>query len=170
MLELGGVAVSGGWVSFFSIICRFLLAFSAALILVATTGLNAICASLTRLGLPRVLTALMVMLYRYIFLLGQEANRMKRAHDLRAVNDQGVDLRTYGSLASLLLLRAYARGERIHAAMLCRGFDGEMPMTAISRFSIGSAIFLIAWLAYFAAMRFLPLPRHLGEAFLEAAR
>ncbi len=169
MLQVGGTAISGGWLSFASIFCRFLLAVSTAFVLVATTGFNVICSSLARLGLPRLLTAQMLMLYRYIFLLSHEANRMRRAYDLRAVDGRRMAIRAYSSLISLLLLRAYARGERIHVAMLCRGFDGEMPMPAqASHFSLGSAIFLIASLVYFGGMRFWPLSRYLGEALLGA--
>ena len=44
MAHLGPLAISGGWVSFASIMLRFVLTVSAALILVAVTGFHQVCA------------------------------------------------------------------------------------------------------------------------------
>ena len=52
LVHLGPLAISGGWVSFASIMIRFMLTVSAALILIAATGLNAVCLGLEKLGAP----------------------------------------------------------------------------------------------------------------------
>lgn len=74
-LHLGPTGVSGGWISFASITVRFFLTVSAALILIASTGFNAVCPALERIGIPQVFVVQLLFLYRYIFVLMDEAAR-----------------------------------------------------------------------------------------------
>jgi cobalt/nickel transport system permease protein len=166
VMRCGDTEISGGWVSFASILLRFILTVSAAFILIATTGFNTICTALEHLGAPRLLVAQFLLLYRYLFLLSQEAGRMKRAHSLRALTDGGIPIRVWSSLTGHLLLRAYDRGHRIHSAMLCRGFTGEMPTLRALHFTWSDAIFVIGWLAFFALARFGDLPQRIGDLLL----
>ena len=125
-LYLGPVAVSGGWLSFVSILLRFGLTVSAMLILIATTGFNAVCMALEKMGMPKIFAVQLLLLYRYIFVLMAEAQRLQRARALRSFGLRGTDMRTFGHLIGGLLLRTLDRGQRIHQAMLCRGFDGTI--------------------------------------------
>ena len=122
----GGVAISVGWVSFASILLRFALTVSAALLLVAGTGMHPLCAALGRLGVPRVFTVQLLFLHRYIFVLAGEADA--HGHRARAARRRARAhaLAVYASLLGHLLLRAFERARRIHLAMLARGFDGEL--------------------------------------------
>jgi len=126
VVHWGSWAVTGGWLSFFSILIRFALTVSAALVLLACTGYVSVCAALDRFGAPRLLTMQFLMLYRFIFILSDEASRMVRAHGLRSEGGRKPTLGVWGSLAGHLLLRAYDRGLRVHRAMLARGFDGTL--------------------------------------------
>jgi cobalt/nickel transport system permease protein len=54
LVSLGGIEISGGWVSFVSILIRFVLTVGAALTLIAVTGFNTVCMALDKLGTPRV--------------------------------------------------------------------------------------------------------------------
>ncbi|MFH0937660.1 MAG: cobalt ECF transporter T component CbiQ [Planctomycetota bacterium] len=166
MIRFGTIDISGGWVSFASIIFRFVLTVSAAMILIATTGFNTICMALERLGVPRLMVTQFLLLYRYLFLLSQEAGRMTRAYSLRAVAGRGLPIRIWGSLVGHLLLRAYNRGQRIHCAMLCRGFTGDMPARQTLQFTAVDAIFIIGWLAFFALARFGDLPQRIGDLLM----
>ena len=69
LLHLGPLGISGGWVSFASIMLRFVLTVSAAFILIAGTGLNAVCLALEKLGAPNSFAVQLLFLYRYIFVL-----------------------------------------------------------------------------------------------------
>lgn len=166
VMRCGGADISGGWISFVSILFRFVLTVSAAFILIATTGFNTICTALERLGAPRLLVTQFLLLYRYLFLLTHEAGRMKRAHSLRATTGSGIPIRVWSSLTGHLLLRAHDRGQRIHSAMLCRGFDGEVPVLRAMRFTFADTLFVIGWLAYFAVARFGGLPERIGELLM----
>ena len=115
-----------GWVSYVSIMLRFMLTTAAALVLICTTGMNSVCMAIERLGAPDVFATQLLFLYRYIFVLAEEVLTMSRARSLRSFGSRGMGFRVYGQILGQLLLRTYARAQRIYNAMLCRGFDGHV--------------------------------------------
>lgn len=158
-----GIDLSGGWISLASILFRFLLTVSAVLILMATTGLPRLASAFAQMGVPRILVTQVLMLYRYLSLLPREAARMTRAHSLRALSGRRMPIRVWGSLAGNLLLRAHDRGHRIHAAMLCRGFTGEMPGCRSFQLSRTDILFLLFWAGFFFFVRWSLLVERTGE-------
>lgn len=167
--HLGPYAVTGGWLSFASILIRFVLTASAVLLLLASTGYVAVCAALGRLGAPRLLTMQFLMLYRFIFILADEASRMVRAHSLRSPDDSGTPLRVWGSLAGNLLLRAYDRGIRVHTAMLARGFDGTLHPLHMFRWSAADTLFAAGSCAFLILARHGHLATRMGRWMMELA-
>lgn len=170
MLHLGGVAVSGGWISFFSIMLRFVLTAFAALVLIATTSLAGVCAALERMGMPDVLSTQLMLLYRNIFLLGEETMRMARARALRSFEGRGMGWRVYAQMLGSLLLRTVARAQRIHHAMLARGFDGSVRIVRTLRFTRRDAVFTVGWSLAFVLMRVVNVPVFLGELLIGMGR
>lgn len=126
-LELFGVTISGGWLSLASILIRAVLTVAAALILIACLGMPRLCAGLDRLGVPRALTTQLLFMHRYIVVLGGELGRMSLARELRSQSAAALPLGVYGAMLGHLLLRTLERAQRIHQAMLSRGYDGQMP-------------------------------------------
>lgn len=163
LLYLGNLVVSAGWVSCLSIVERFVFAVAAVLLLVATTGLDAMAAAFGRLGLPRVFVTQILLLHRYGFVLAAEASRMLRAHALRVPAHPRPTLRTMRSLLGELLVRSLARAERVHLAMLCRGFDGELRRTSPMRLRLRDAVFVAGSGAFFLLVRMVNVPRWLGS-------
>lgn len=155
VLHVGGVGVSGGWLSFVSILLRFALTVGALVLLVATTGVPALGRAAEKLGAPRLFVMQILGLYRYLFLLVDEAQRTLRAYRLRSAHGRAPAWRVFAQILGQLLLRAMARARRVYEAMLCRGFDGELRLLGTLRFTAGDWLFLIAWIAVFAALRFL---------------
>jgi cobalt/nickel transport system permease protein len=164
LMQLGDRGISGGWVSFVSILLRFVLTVGAALILIAVTGFNAVCAALEKLGVPRVFTVQLMFLYRYLFVLVDEASRLVRARSLRAVGSGAGGLKAFGSMVGHLLLRTMDRAQRIYLAMCCRGFDGEIHTTTALKFGPAEIGFVCGWLAFFITTRFFNIPALLGAA------
>jgi cobalt/nickel transport system permease protein len=163
LLEIGGVGISGGWVSFASILLRFSLTVSAALALIGVTGFATVCMALGRMGLPRAFSIQLLFLYRYLFVLTEEGLRMSRARSLRSFKGRGLGFAVYGSMLGQLLLRTMDRAQRIHRAMLCRGFDGELRLSRNLAFTARDLAFVAGWLAYFALVRSVNLPQLLGR-------
>jgi cobalt/nickel transport system permease protein len=164
LVQLGTIGISGGWISFASIMLRFLLTVSAALILIASTGFNAVCLALEKMGTPRSFVVQLLFLYRYIFVLTDEASRMVRARSLRAFGGNGMGIRVFGSMIGHLLLRTLDRAQRIHLAMLCRGFDGEIRIARALDFSGRDALFCLGWCGVFIIMRLYNIPELIGNA------
>lgn len=162
MAIAGDASLAAGWVSFASILVRFALTVSAALAVIAGTGMHALCAGLAALGTPRVFTAQLLFLWRYAFVLGGEGARMATAREARGGRGSPT-LAVYGSLAGHLLLRAFERAERIHRAMLARGFDGEIRSLRALRWTNRDTAFVAGWVAFFAIARAFDLPLALGR-------
>lgn len=162
VMHLGGVAISGGLVSFASIMVKYVLTVSAGLTLVACTGFDSICSALTRMGVPSAFAVQLLFVYRYIFVLGEEAARMSRARALRSFGDRGMGIGVYASMLGQLLIRTMDRAQRIHLAMLCRGFDGEIRHVLPSKARFGDLIFLAGWIGLFILLRLYDFPAWLG--------
>ena len=170
LINLGGTGISGGWVSFASVLIRFSLTVGAALVLIAVTGFNAVCTALEKLGTPKAFVVQLMFLYRYMFVLVDEASRMVRARSLPSFGSKGSGIHTYGSLVGHLLLRTMDRAQRIHLAMCCRGFEGQiliMKPLKIRPIEIG---FICGWSALFILMRYYNIPLLMGTVITEFFR
>jgi cobalt/nickel transport system permease protein len=163
LMQLGPLDLSGGWVSFASIMIRFTLTVSAALILVASSGFNSVCMALEKLGTPRILAVQLLFLYRYIFVLTDEASRMARARSLRTFDGRGLGFKVFCSMIGQLLLRTLDRAKRVHLAMCCRGFDGEIRATRLLKIRGRDLGFMLGWSGLFILMRLYPLPQWMGS-------
>lgn len=163
LAAIGPLTVAGGWFSFASILLRFVLTVGAALALVACTGMYRLGAGLEGLGVPRVFVVQLLFLYRYLFVVGDEGIKMRRAVALRSAGPHSLRLRVYGSLIGHLLLRSMDRAERVYLAMTARGFDGEIRV--LRRASLGWTdwAFLGGCLVFFAAARAWNLADGLGR-------
>lgn len=152
-IVIGSFVISGGWLSFASIMLRFVLTVGAALTLAACTGMYRLCASLEQMGLPRVFVTQLLLLYRYLFVVTDEGTRMMRSLELRSAGLPSLRLRVYGPLVGHLFLRSMARAERVYRAMVSRGFDGEIKIIRKASFHFADWVFLVGWTAFFVAAR-----------------
>ncbi|MBU0483017.1 MAG: cobalt ECF transporter T component CbiQ [Proteobacteria bacterium] len=163
MIVMGPLAISGGWVSFISILLRFGLTVTAALILIATSSFAGVCLALERLKVPRSFAVQLLFLYRYLFVLIAETRRLLRARTLRSFDGRGLGIKVVGSLIGHLLLRTLNRGRRIYLAMLCRGFDGEIHTMRRLKMTGWDFIFMFGWILFFIVIRNHNLPQLIGN-------
>lgn len=170
MLQLGPLTLSGGWISFVSILIRFSLTVTAALTLIATTSFSGVCMAMERLGCPKIFALQLLFLYRYLFVLIEEATRLVRARALRSFHGRGKGLRVFGSLIGQLLLRSLERAQRIHLAMHCRGFDGEIRMLKPLKTGRREIIFIAGWSLYFLCCRTWNITQLAGSLMLESLK
>ncbi|NVN92240.1 MAG: cobalt ECF transporter T component CbiQ [Desulfuromonadales bacterium] len=167
MVRLGSISISGGWISWASIVVRAVLTVSAALILVSVTGFTAICQALTQMGLPRAFAMQLLFLHRYLFVLIEEAKQVSRARELRSFGRTGLGIRNSGAILGNLLLRTWERAERIHLAMLARGFTGEFHTRKTAGFRGRDLLFLLGWSSVFIALRIWNMSQLLGYLVME---
>jgi cobalt/nickel transport system permease protein len=121
------VAEDGGWLAF-SIVAKATLAVLATGLLAWTTTSPEILRGAERLGLPRQLVAIAGFALRYFTVIAEELRRMRiarvqRGDRARWIWQSRAATRGIGALA----VRTFERGERVHVAMLARGYDGRMP-------------------------------------------
>jgi len=162
LVQLGTLSISAGWISFVSILVRSILTVGAAFILVGVTGFTAVCQALERMGMPQVFAVQLLFLYRYIFVLTEEGGRASRARELRSCGRKGLGIRSFGSLVGHLLLRTWQRAERIHMAMLARGFTGEFHSYRQSSFGKTEIWFVLGWSTLFIMLRTQNVSQFLG--------
>lgn len=99
----------------------------AFMALVATMTVDTLGHTLNRLHLPDKWVHMLLITYRYLFVLEQEYQRLVRAMKIRNFKP-GTNLhsyRTYAYLVGMLFVRASERARRVHSAMICRGFNGR---------------------------------------------
>jgi len=168
ILQIGTLQISGGWVSLLSILLRFLLTVGAALLLLATTGFPAICMAIEKLGAPRIFALQLLMLYRYIFILIEEAIRMLRAYALRSFSGRKMRYHIFRQLLGNLLLRTIDRAQRIHLAMLSRAFTGEIRIVRHYTFGRIEAMYTICLILFFGLLRFVDIAGLLGGFLLRS--
>jgi cobalt/nickel transport system permease protein len=119
---------AGGWEIAFGIVIRATVAFLAALWLVSTTPFDRLLAALSSLGMPRLFTALLAFVFRYLSVLFDELARMRTAQRARTFGTRpaGAGWKNAVQLVGMLMIRALNRAERIHGAMCARGWNGKM--------------------------------------------
>ena len=123
-----------GLVRFVSIVSRSMLSIAAAVLLTATTRFPDVLHALRHLRVPAVLVAIIAFMYRYLFVLVEEVERLLRARAARSGRLPGVRgggsvrwrAAVAGHMAGQLLVRSLDRSDRVYQAMLARGYRGEL--------------------------------------------
>ncbi|MCU0587051.1 MAG: cobalt ECF transporter T component CbiQ [Syntrophobacteraceae bacterium] len=103
--------------------------------LLATAPFSTTIQALARLGLPETIGQMLLLAHRYIYVFQHEAQRMNRGMRARGFRKRfDLDtLRTLGNFLGMLLVRSFERTQRVHDAMLSRGYDGGLPRTIVFR-------------------------------------
>jgi cobalt/nickel transport system permease protein len=141
-----GVLLGGSKEMFLQVTVKMLLCVGAAVWLSGTTPFTQLLEAFRKLKVPPLLTVMLSFMFRYLFVLAEEAVRMSRAYQSRCPRRQTLkDAESVGRLAGALMLRTYNRAERIYLAMLSRGFTGEFRTLSVQKLTFAD----IAFLAFF---------------------
>jgi cobalt/nickel transport system permease protein len=127
--EIAGIELyREGLLAGISIVVKGTLGVLAAVILSTTTTAREILRGLERLKLPAVMVQIASFMLRYVNVISDEMERMKVARESRGFIATGIKhWKVIATSAAALFIRSYERGERVHLAMLSRGFDGNLP-------------------------------------------
>ncbi|TDC52695.1 cobalt ECF transporter T component CbiQ [Actinomadura sp. KC345] len=125
-----GVQVSqGGLWDAWNILAKATLGVVASILLAATTEPRLLLLGIERLRMPPLLTQIAAFMLRYADVVTAELGRMRVARASRGFAARDVRAtRVLARSIGALFLRSYERGERVHLAMLSRGYDGRMPV------------------------------------------
>ncbi|MDE6717017.1 MAG: energy-coupling factor transporter transmembrane protein EcfT [Muribaculaceae bacterium] len=152
--HVGGVSVSRGWVSFLSILLRGLLSLQGVVLMVMSVGFLELFNSLRRLYFPSVLCSQLLLTYRYLSLILEEAISMRRARASRGYGRTSYPIKMWGRFIGQLLIRSSRRAVRIHRAMKARGFDGTLPTGKTRGWCRSDWCLLLSWGSLIAVLRF----------------
>lgn len=130
------VVTTTGAGRFASIAVKSWLSVQAAIVLAGSTPFPDLLLAMRAVGVPRLLVAIFGLMWRYLFVLVDEALRLLRARAARSGQSAQPGLkpggalawraRVAGGMAGSLFLRGFERSDRIYMAMLARGYDGEV--------------------------------------------
>ena len=151
---------------FLSIALKSWLSVQMAIVLAASTTVPDLLGAMRAVRVPRLLVAVIGLMWRYLFVLADEALRLMRARAARSGHAAGSPYRRGGSIrwrarvtggmAGNLFMRSFDRGERIYAAMAARGYDGEVrslpqpPIPGWQRLLLAGGLGVLALLALLA--------------------
>jgi cobalt/nickel transport system permease protein len=117
----------GLWVVTSTILIKNSLALFTMLVLAGTTPLHQLLTAMRKMGVPAVLVATLQFMDRYRHVLMNEIDRMATARRARTFNRRdSLAWSLLTGLIGLLFLRTFERAERVHGAMLARGWDGAI--------------------------------------------
>lgn len=146
-----------GLARFISIALKSWLSVQAAILLASSTHFPELLQAMRAVRIPRLLVAMFGLMWRYLFVLVDEALRLMRARSARSgVSDDphkkvGGSVvwraRVAGGMAGNLFLRGIERSDRTYVAMLSRGYNGEVRALPLSALTRGS--WLALWLGLF---------------------
>ena len=121
-----------GLIRFASIMIRAWCSVQATILLTATTTFPDLAHGLRHLYIPPILIAILSFMYRYLFVLTSEAQRLLNARAARSAISPGSKqpslmwkAKVTGNMVGQLFLRSYERSDRVYDAMVARGFKGE---------------------------------------------
>ena len=113
-----------------ALVIKAYLSALAVLLVVATTPLPSLLNTFEMAGVPRFLLEVVQFLYRYLFVISEEARHMALAAASRGASGRralwsGLRFRAAAGALAVLFTRSYERAQNVHRAMLARGFEGR---------------------------------------------
>ena len=160
----GGFTVTGGMISMITLMLKGIFCLMASFLLAATTPVEEIAAALRRIHVPKTLTALFLLTFRYTGVLLDEVAVMTDAYHLRAPRQRGIAVKAWGSFLGQLILRSMDRASALYDSMLLRGFNGNFYYA--ERGKSGGLIVTLAAAAMMCLVRFVNLPALLSSAMM----
>jgi cobalt/nickel transport system permease protein len=158
----GFTATLAGVERFASIAIKSLISVQSAILLTVTTSFPDLLVAMRAVRVPRLLVAVFGLMWRYLFVLVDEALRMVRARAARSGVSENADLKAGGNLtwrakiaggmAGNLFVRSLERSDRIYIAMLSRGYDGDVRSMPLPDFNTLNWLVLIVGIVIFSLL------------------
>lgn len=153
LLSIGEISLTAGTVSGLVIVGKSFVLITAIITLSMLVPFYRLCDALRGFRVPEVFITQLVLLYRYSFLLVEEAVALQKARNMRSFGGNGKEFFTTAKMIGALLLRTNERGERIYRGMLARGFNGTVHHGGDEPFKLKDVLFVAGALVLFAAIR-----------------
>jgi len=137
-----------GWLLFCNVMTKSLLALLATIMLSSTTKFHVLLKGFELLKCPKIIIMMLAFMYRYIFILTDEAHKMERARKSRYFGGEiWRQFKIICNIIGLLFIRAFERGERVYQSMAARGFNGNIITYNQLAFSKNDLFFFIIFIS-----------------------
>ena len=154
-----------GLTSMVSLWMKGIFTIMAVYLLVVSTTIEQLCMALRRIHVPAVMVTVILLIYRYLYVLIKEFKRLWEGYTLMAPGQKGIAYHVWGPLLGQLLIRTMDRAKDIYDSMCLRGFDGEFRNSTSGRFGVKDAAYLILWAAVLACLFMYPVFSMLAGLF-----
>lgn len=154
MMKIENFIITGGMISAVTLMLKGILTILASILLIMTTGIEGICYALRLLRIPNIFVTQILLTYRYIVVLIEEADQIRQAYSLRAPRQRGIHIKVWGSLIGQLLFRSIDRANVLFESMLIRGYKGEFNYINKRKSTAKDYLYLFICLTVFVILRY----------------
>lgn len=167
VMEVCGIIVTGGVISMVTLIVKGIFTVLAGYFLILTTSVERICYALRKLHVPQILVTVVLLIFRYIHVLLEEAEKVTQAYALRAPSQRGIHFTAWGTLIGQLLLRSMDRANEVYESMTLRGYGMGKPWQETeSKMKTADLAWLFIWAVLFVLLRKIPVFVWVGNLFV----
>jgi cobalt/nickel transport system permease protein len=132
-----------GLLALWNILIKSYLSVLFMILLLNSTKYHDLLKALDRLRCPKLIVMILSFMYRYIFVLEDELDKMKQAKASRTVGgSRWFHIKTLANILGSLFIKSYERGEAVYLAMCARGFEGEIRTMSELRLRTWDFVFL----------------------------
>lgn len=161
-----GIHITTGMISMLTLIMKGIFTVLSSYLLIVTTTIEEICSALRILHVPRMMVTQVLLIYRYLFVLISEADRITQAYALRAPGQKGIHFKVWGSLVGQLLLRSMDRADELYQSMCLRGYHGEFYYGNDRKIAFSDFGYLIIWIILLLLFRIFPIFEIVGSLII----
>lgn len=116
-----------GLMIFWNILIKAYLSILCMILLSASTNFSYLLKALEKLKIPSLITMVLSFMYRYIFVIQDELDKMRQAKESRSIGGSAwFHFKALANMIGVLFIRAYERAESVYLAMCSRGFSGRI--------------------------------------------
>ncbi|MHB8172652.1 MAG: cobalt ECF transporter T component CbiQ [Thermincolia bacterium] len=95
-----------------------------------TTSFSQIIFALAWFKLPKGLIEIITIAHRYLFVFGEEIDRVRKAQRMRlGYRNWRLAWKSAGILGGMVILRAFDKSERLYKSMCSRGYQGQIQVS-----------------------------------------
>jgi len=164
--EINGFVITGGMISFVTLVIKGLLTVFASYFFIATTTIEKLCYALKIIHFPNILINQILLIYRYVTVLLTEVKRITQAYELRAPNQRGVNFKVWGSLVGNLLLNTVDRAQEVYESMCLRGFESNSLLSSTISFKLSDFLILMFGVVIIICLKIFPVLTLIGGLFV----
>lgn len=163
LVYAGNIGISGGMISMITLIVKGMLCLMMSYLLIATTSIEEICIALRKVHVPGMFVTVILLTYRFVVILLDEASIMTDAYSLRAPGQKGIHISAWGSFLGQLLLRTMDRAQALYESMVLRGYNGDIKYVGKKNYNAFSWLYIIVGIAVMVVLRYYNIVEYIGR-------